>query len=164
MKAVIIVGSARNESNTLNLAKRLQQKTDFDVVNLLDYKIGHFDYEHQNREDDFLPLMKKIIEKYDTLIFATPVYWYAMSGRMKVFFDRITDLITIEKKLGRQLRGKNMAVITTSNGGNLGEDFWHPFKHSASYLGMHFLGGQHTVNEMDSESALLSFLDFFKRK
>ena len=32
-----------------------------------------------------------IIEKYDTLIFATPVYWYSMSGIMKVFFDRKND-------------------------------------------------------------------------
>ncbi|NME69655.1 flavodoxin family protein [Flammeovirga aprica] len=164
MKSVIIVGSARNESNTLKLAQTLQMKGEFDVINLFDYQIGHFDYEHQNKEDDFLPLMKKIIEKYDTIVLATPVYWYAMSGRMKVFFDRITDLITIEKELGRKLRGKNMAVITTSNGGNLGDDFWHPFKHSASYLGMNFLGGEHTINDLDSENAISSFLDFFSEK
>ncbi|WP_044208772.1 flavodoxin family protein [Flammeovirga sp. OC4] len=164
MKSVILVGSARNESNTLKLAQRLQKEGEFELINLLEYKIGHYDYEHQYTEDDFIPLMKKIIEKYDTIVFATPVYWYAMSGMTKVFFDRITDLITIEKDLGRQLRGKNMAVITTSNGGNLGDDFWHPFKHSASYLGMNFLGGEHTINGMDNENAVANFLDFFKVK
>ncbi|MBD0400676.1 flavodoxin family protein [Flammeovirga sp. EKP202] len=164
MKSVIIVGSVRNDSNTLKVAERLQKEGDFDIVNLLDYRIGHFDYEHQYKDDDFIALMKTIISKYDTLVFATPVYWYAMSGKMKVFFDRITDLITIEKELGRQLRGKNMAVITTSNGGNLGDDFWHPFKHSALYLGMNFLGGEHVVNGMDSKEALQSFMDFFSQK
>ena len=56
--------------------------------------------------------MKTIISKYDTIIFATPVYWYSMSGILKVFIDRITDLLTIEKELGRKLRGKKMAVVS----------------------------------------------------
>jgi multimeric flavodoxin WrbA len=42
----------------------------------------------------------------------TPVYWYTMSGIMKVFFDRFSDLLRIEKDLGRKLRGKSMAVIS----------------------------------------------------
>ncbi|MCP4458779.1 MAG: NAD(P)H-dependent oxidoreductase [Cytophagales bacterium] len=37
---------------------------------------------------------------------ATPVYWYSMSGIMKVFLDRIYDVLTIEKELGRKLHGK----------------------------------------------------------
>lgn len=70
------------------------------------------DYEHQNSNDDYLKLMKEIIKKYDTLIFTLPIYWYSMSGIMKVFFDRIADLLTFEKELGRQLRGKKMAGIS----------------------------------------------------
>lgn len=62
-----------------------------------------------SRNDDYLNLMKQILEKYETLILATPVYWYSMSGIMKVFFDRLTDLLTIEKELGRKLRGKKIA-------------------------------------------------------
>ncbi len=50
--------------------------------------------------------MNDIVDKYDVLIFATPVYWYSMSGIMKVFFDRITDLLTIKKDIGRKLKGK----------------------------------------------------------
>ena len=71
---------------------------------------------------------------------------------MKVFFDRITDLLTIEKNLGRQLRGKRMAVISTSNGSHLGDQFWLPFSASAQYLGMEFLGGLHTLRGGDEET------------
>ncbi len=93
------------------------------MIDLSDYSISHFDYKHLNKEDDFISLMKKISGDYDTLIFATPVYWYAMSCVMKDFFDRFTDLLRIEKELGRTLRNKGVAVITSSNGDNLADNF-----------------------------------------
>ena len=66
-----------------------------------------------------------------------------MSGIMKVFFDRFSDLIRIEKETGRLLRGKNMAVISNSHDNELEYDFYIPFKKSADYLGMKYLGEKH---------------------
>src|SRR5690606_5501966 len=109
--------------------------------------ISHFDYEHLNRNDDFIKLIQTILNKYDVLIFATPVYWYAMSGIMKVFFDRLTDLLRIEKDTGRKLRNKYMAVLSCSNGDNLGDSFWLPFKKSAEYLGMFYIADLHTYQD-----------------
>lgn len=108
--------------------------------------------------------MKNIIEGYDTLVFATPVYWYAMSGIMKVCFDRITDLLTIEKELGRQLRGKNMGALSCSNGDNLGDDFWHPFIKIAEYLGMNYLGNVHTHLKKTDLVSLKEFIKVFDAK
>ena len=125
MKKVVIVGSSRNDGDAANLTKQLVEKSEWDLINLNDYKFSYFDYEHRNRNDDYLNLMKEIVEKYETLIFITPIYWYSMSGIMKVFFDRFTDLLTIEKELGRKLRGKRMAVMTCSVGENLGENLFH---------------------------------------
>ena len=159
MKAVIISGSARNDGNTTQLVQHLTELSNWDAIDLNDYAIGHFDYEHTNREDDFLPLMRKVIHEYDVFVFATPVYWYAMSGIMKVFFDRITDLITIEKDLGRKLRGKSMGVVTTSGGGNLGEQFWLPFQSTANYLGIHYLGNAHTLGGKDNQAVLKEFVE-----
>ena len=158
MKKVIIAGSSRNDGNTLNLANQIIQKSNWDLINLNDYKFSYYDYEHKNRNDDYIALMKKIIEKYDTFIFVTPVYWYAMSGILKVFFDRFTDLLTIEKELGRKLRGKKMAAISSSTGENLGEHFWIPFSEIARYLGMQYLGNMHTVPEDNNELKLLEFI------
>ena len=160
MKKVVIVGSSRNDGDTGNLAKKLTEKSKWDIVNLNDYEFSYFDYKHENRNDDYLNLMKEIVEKYETLIFVTPIYWYSMSGIMKVFFDRFTDLLTIEKELGRKLRGKKMAVISCSIGENLGENFWLPFSETAKYLGMEYVGNSHTIAGENNE---LKITDFIKK-
>jgi multimeric flavodoxin WrbA len=142
-RKVIIMGSSRSYGNTTRIVDEIANQFNIDVVNLNDYKFSYYDYESKNREDDFLPLIKNIIEKYDTLIFATPIYWYNMSGIMKVFFDRFSDLIRIEKETGRKLRGKKFAVISNSHDSEIDYDFYIPFRKSAEYLGMEFLGGNH---------------------
>ena len=164
MKKVVIVGSSRNDGDTISLTNELIKRSDWDLIDLNDYNFSYFDYEHQNANDDYLALMRQIIDKYDTLIFATPVYWYSMSGIMKVFFDRITDLLTIEKELGRNLRGKGMAAISCSVGNNLGDAFWLPFSETAKYLGMEYLGNVHTVTGEQSESELENFIQSIEAK
>ncbi|QTE21448.1 flavodoxin family protein [Polaribacter cellanae] len=159
MKKVIITGSSRNDGDTKTLTNKLIKKSNWDLIDLNDYNFGYYHYEHKNEKDDYLKLMRKIIEKYDTLIFATPVYWYSMSGIMKVFFDRITDLLEIEKDLGRELRGKNMAGISCSIGNNLGEVFWLPFSETAKYLGMNYLGSLHTISGEINEIELNEFIN-----
>jgi len=149
-KTVIIQGSSRSNGNTNKIIKHILSTNKYDVIDLYDKKINHFDYDFNN-EDDFLPLMKNVIEKYDTIIFATPVYWYAMSGILKVFFDRISDLLYVEKDLGRKLRGKNMAMISCGSGPELKDEFSMPFIESANYLGMKYLGNVHTWLENDTK-------------
>lgn len=95
MKKVIILGSSSKNGETKKVVTELMRISNWELIDLNDYKISHFDYQHLNRNDDFISLMKRITENYDVLIFATPVYWYSMSGIMKVFFDRITDLLWI---------------------------------------------------------------------
>jgi multimeric flavodoxin WrbA len=155
-RTVIIVGSSRKGGDTYKAAEVLKASLGADLIELIDFRIGHYHYEH-NQSDDFRPLIARIISDYDTLVFATPVYWYAMSGVMKDFLDRITDLLDIDKELGRRLRGKKMAVITSSAGDHLGDDFWHPFRATGSYLGMSMLGNIHTLAGEDLSSVLTAF-------
>lgn len=138
----------------------------WDLVDLNDYSFSHFDYEHRNRDDDFLPLIKRLLEEYDTLVFATPVYWYAMSGLLKVFFDRITDLLTIEKDTGRKLRGKRTATVSCSIGNNLGDQFWLPFRKTAEYLGMSYLADVHLLAGEDelNEDLMKQFVGFVEKQ
>jgi multimeric flavodoxin WrbA len=163
MKEVVIVGSSRKDGDTANLTKQLIEKSNWDLIDLNDFGFSYFDYKHENRNDDYLTLIRKIVEKYDTLIFATPVYWYSMSGIMKVFFDRLTDLVTIEKELGRKLRGKRMAVITSSTGENLGEHFWLPFSESAKYLGMEYIANTHTIAGEKNELKITDFINLIEK-
>lgn len=158
MSKIIILGSSRKDGETRKMVDKLADISNWGVIDLNDYQIGYYDYEHKNLEDDYLPLMREIIAKYDVFIFATPVYWYAMSGIMKVFFDRITDLLDNEKDLGRKLRGKSMAAISCSVGDNLGENFWFPFSETARYLGMNYLGNTHTIAGKDETENLANFV------
>ena len=142
-RKVIIVGSSRSNGNTSAIAHKIAVDIKADVIDLREYTISYYDYESNNIADDFLPLIKSVLEKYDTIVFATPVYWYAMSAIMKVFFDRFSDLIKIEKETGRKFRGKNMFVVSNSYDEELDYDFYMPFRLSANYLGINYLGNKH---------------------
>jgi len=143
-RGIIIQGSSRSDGDTNKIVSVLKAETNFDVVDLNQKNIGHFDYEFKNRDDDFIELFKNIVTNYKTIIFVTPIYWYTMSGLMKVFFDRISDFLTLEKDYGRQLRGMKMASVSSSNDNQFYKGFEMPFKNSADYLGMAYKGHLHT--------------------
>lgn len=164
MNKLIILGSSRKDGDTKRRVDELITISKWDFIDLNDYNFSYYDYEHKNSNDDFLPLMHRIVDNYDVLIFATPVYWYSMSGVMKVFFDRITDLLDIEKELGRKLRNKSMAALSCSNGDNLGESFWLPFSETATYLGMNYLGSVHTLSDKDETENLKNFVGTINEK
>ena len=143
MKGVIIQGSSRSDGNTNKIVQYLQKELGFDFIDLKTKQIGHYDYQFNNQQDDFLPLIRDIANNYQILLFATPIYWYTMSGILKVFFDRISDCLKIEKPTGRKLRGKYMAVVSCGSNEELKEGFAMPFVESADYLGMHYLSDVH---------------------
>lgn len=132
----LILATSHLNGNTIQLCEKIISTTKVDCFNLSQYEISYFDYNNQNKNDDFLPLMRRLIDNYDTFIFASPIYWYAMCAQMKTFFDRTTDLLTVEKELGRKLRGKKAMFITSSIGNHLGDNFWLPIKATFDYLGM----------------------------
>ncbi|KZS41319.1 FMN reductase [Aquimarina aggregata] len=143
IRGVIVQGSSRSKGNTYQISSFVQDNSGFDIVDLKSKQIGQFDYEFKNQNDDFIPLIREIVANYDIIIFVTPVYWYAMSGIMKVFFDRITDCLQLEKKIGRDLRGKATAMISCGSDQELKKGFNMPFVESANYLGMNYLGDVH---------------------
>jgi len=167
-KTVIIFGSSRGDGNTRKIVEEILSKSEFDMINLQDHDISYFEYDFKNKGDDFIPMMERVVEDYDTIVFATPVYWYTMSAIMKTFFDRFSDLVRDRKDIGRQLRGMNMAMISTGHADDLGEGFNLPFTRSANYLGMNYLGDMHSwVNEDGSlpkkvEDSITRFLKLFK--
>lgn len=152
MKTVIIQGSSRKYGNTNKIVNYLQEELDCDFIDLKSYSFSGYDYDSRNKNDDFLPLMREIVE-YDLIIFATPIYWYSMSGLMKNFFDRITDCLKIEKETGRKLRGKAMAMVCCGSDKEavlaIQNEFEMPFRESAIYLGMSYKGSVYTWIDTD---------------
>ena len=67
-----------------------------------------------------------------------------MSANLKMFVDRLSDLITTKKELGRKLKGKNLGLLSTNYDGNLNFDFAITFKLIAKYLHLNFIGHLHS--------------------
>lgn len=141
-KVLVILGSARSESNTLKAIKESLPFSEYEIVDLLNYKIEHYSYESIKPDDAFLSIVDKMLSA-DVIVFATPVYWYAMSSRLKTFIDRFSDLITTSKPLGRALEGKFTYLFVTGNSDRLPLGFEIPFKCTSEYLKMEYLGSQY---------------------
>lgn len=165
MRIVIIQGSSRSTGNTRTVINALSEHLSFDMVDLLDYRIEQYAYDHRHHgHDDFMPLMRKLVE-YDLMVFATPVYWYAMSGLMKTFFDRFTDCLEIEKETGRMLRGKAMAALSVSPETEPVEGFFVPFTLSANYLGMRYVGEVHVgIKKETIKAPAMEALEIFANR
>jgi putative NADPH-quinone reductase len=136
-KTIIIFGSGRSFGNTRQAVLDIIGDRDIPLEDLSTLDIRPYDYEHRNQDDDFLPLMERIVQ-YDLIVLATPVYWYSMSSVMKVFVDRFTDLLEIRKDIGHKLRGKKLFIIASFGGGSKG--FETPFEETCGYLGIEYLG------------------------
>jgi multimeric flavodoxin WrbA len=149
LSAIALFSSSRRRGNTGKLIDRIALELNIEVVDLAGQRISSYDYEHLNRDDDFEPLMKRVLE-HEQIIFATPIYWYAVSPAMKVFIDRISDLLELPdlKSEGRRLRGKTAYVVCTSISDEPPAAFMQALRETFDYLGMRFGGVAH-VNCQD---------------
>lgn len=139
MRSLLLQASARPNGDTFKAAQKLAEELKADHLDLLNYKTYPFNYEQvYPTDDDFLRLIEEEILPHEQIIFASPVYWYSMSGPLKVFFDRLSDLLKSRKDLGRQLRGKRMSVLSVSNDEVVNASFYDAFRLSAEYLGMEY--------------------------
>ena len=138
---IVILGSSRRNGNTPD-AGLTAFGGKADMIDLQDYTISPYDYDNTNRDDDFLKIID-LITLRKTLVFATPVYWYAMSARLKIFFDRLTDLITIEKPKGRTLAGKSVWLIAAGTDQNFPGGFETPFTRTCKYFDLDYKGANY---------------------
>ena len=136
--SLILLGSARKRSDTAAFLEKVFAGHDYELLDLLDIPIAPYNYSGTYPESDgFLKVVDALL-KHQVLVFATPVYWYAMSGLMKTFFDRFTDLVTTKKYLGRQLRGKSTFLLAVGADEELPDGFETPFRLTSDYLDMHY--------------------------
>jgi multimeric flavodoxin WrbA len=135
--AITLFSSARRNGNTGTLIDIVAKKSEMEVIDLDKMNISAFDYENKHKDDDFLPLMKKVLN-YQHIIFSSPIYWYSVTPAMKAFLDRISDLLIFPELLdmGRQLRGKTGHIVTTSVHKELSPLFSGVFETTFNYLGM----------------------------
>lgn len=137
---LILAATARSDGNTMCAVERLRSllaPATADFIDITALKLRGFEYHPTNEVDGFLQVVEKMIAHH-SIVFATPVYWYAMSGPMKTFFDRLSDLL-VQPKLrptGRALAGRNVSLLATGTDPDLPAGFTEPFMRTASYFEM----------------------------
>lgn len=141
---IALFSSSRRHGNTGRLIDRVASDLGIEVVDLGSLRLSAYDYEHGNRDDDFEPLMRRVLA-HDQIVFASPIYWYAASPPMKVFLDRISDFLELPDLIpeGRRLRGKNAYLVCTSICDDPSPEFVGAFVETFAYLGMNFGGVAH---------------------
>jgi multimeric flavodoxin WrbA len=163
-RPLIILGSARKESDTKKIVDALFDELDIVRIDLLDQRIENYNYEgNYSTDDNFIQLFDTILE-HNKIVFATPVYWYSMSGIMKTFFDRLTDIITKRKEIGRKMKGKEIYVISVGADNSQPEGFEIPFRSTSEYLEMNFISTFYckTNNLENIKADGLNFIDKLK--
>jgi len=164
-KAIIIFGSARSDGDTRKIIQEVINGYEVEIIDLNKQNISFYNYDHDYPENDnFISIIEKILDA-ENVIFATPVYWFTMSGIMKVFLDRFSDLLNVRKDLGRKLRGKNLFLISSGSSPEVPECFKFVFKETAKYLGMKYMGTFHgwIKNNKVPEELVLLAQNFSKR-
>jgi multimeric flavodoxin WrbA len=142
--SIALFASSRRNGNTGQLMDRIAGELGIEVVDLAEMRISAYDYEHRNRNDDFEPLMKKLLG-FDQWILASPVYWYSVAPPMKVFLDRISDYLDLPDLVneGRRLRGKVAYIVCTSVLDEAPKSFVASLTDTFDYLGMRYGGIAH---------------------
>jgi multimeric flavodoxin WrbA len=144
-----LFSSSRRNGNTGRFIDRIALELNIEVVDLSNLRMSSYDYDHRNRNDDFEPLMDRVLS-HEQIIFATPIYWYGVAPAMKVFLDRISDYLELPDLVprGRRLREKNAFIVCTSVCNEPSAAFIGAFRETFDYLGMNF-GGMAHVNCQD---------------
>ncbi len=135
-----VIGSARGDGDTARLTRRALAPIDGAVLaDLNDFRVGAYDYDFANADDDFLTLARAMTGAR-AIVFASPVYWYSMSAPMKAFFDRLTDLTESHKPWGKSLAGKTAFLIASGGSPAPHPAFEPPFAETADYFDMNWGG------------------------
>jgi putative NADPH-quinone reductase len=160
---LVLLASARPAGDTAAFVRQVFADSAHELIDLAAAPLYPYSYLGHYPADDTFPDLAQRLVKHTTIVLATPVYWYAMSGMLKTFFDRLTDLVTIAKPLGRQLRGRRLLVLAVGADAALPAGFEEPFRLTANYFSMDF-GGlfYHSQNHPPSADELTATVQAFR--
>lgn len=137
---LVLNGSARRDGDTARAVAAFVPAFPGTVTAMLcQTRIAPYVYAPARLDDDFVPLVDAMLAT-DDIVFATPVYWYAMGWPMKVFFDRLTDLLRDAglREKGRALAGRRGWLIAVGTDPELPPGFEEPFRRTCRYFGMNW--------------------------
>ena len=100
MSILFINGSPNKNGNTAALAAALLAGKDYETLTLTDYTIGSYG---QNLPGDGLDTVIAAMEKADTIVIGSPVYWHNICGSVRNVLDRFYGKVAEGALAGRKL-------------------------------------------------------------
>lgn len=88
----VLFGGSRPNGNTAQLTKFALQGLDYQWIDVTQHRfkpirdVRHIEESITDYEDDYQEILDKVLAS-DTIIFASPVYWYSISAPLKAFIE-----------------------------------------------------------------------------
>lgn len=100
MSILFINGSPNKNGNTAALAAQLLKGQSYGTLNLIDYTIGAYG---QELPGDGLDTVIAAMEKAETIVIGSPVYWHNICGSVRNVLDRFYGKVEDGSLGGRKL-------------------------------------------------------------
>lgn len=125
-KIVVILGSPRKKGNSASLAESLINGAEKNGAEVQTFFLQGMDIKPCNAcdlclkpdsgcviDDDMQKIYPAVIAA-DSIVIASPIYWFTINAQVKLFIDRCYALITYENsKESHAFAGKNFGIILT---------------------------------------------------
>ncbi|MFC1855487.1 flavodoxin family protein [Thermodesulfobacteriota bacterium] len=155
MRIFTVHGSPDKEGNSASLLNaciagmKTVEGVEVESINIYDYEIepvwkdyfGDVMQKLTDKVKDDMPALRAKMLTADITLLASPIYWYHLSGKMKLFLDRWTDMMNPD--WSTELKGKGLALLSTHSGIHLmnSSDLLHlSMTSTADFLGMNWMG------------------------
>lgn len=100
MSILFINGSPNQHGNTASLAAALLKDKEYETLNLTDYTIGAYG---QQLPGDGLDAVVAAMEKANTIVIGSPLYWHNICGSVRNVLDRFYGRVQNGGLSGRRL-------------------------------------------------------------
>ena len=100
MSILFINGSPNHHGNTASLAAALLKGKEYETLNLTDYTIGAYG---QQLPGDGLDAVAAAMEKANTIVIGSPLYWHNICGSVRNVLDRFYGRVQNGGLSGRRL-------------------------------------------------------------
>ncbi len=100
MSILFINGSPNHHGNTASLAAALFKDKEYETLNLTDYTIGAYG---QQLPGDGLDAVVAAMEKANTIVIGSPLYWHNICGSVRNVLDRFYGRVQNGGLSGRRL-------------------------------------------------------------
>ena len=169
MKIITFIGSSRSEGNSELLTDFVLKGIAHKKVYIKDLHIKPIDDLRHTRNgfqevNDDYDIVIEELENSDIVVFATPIYWYSMSGVMKNMIDRLSQAIRDDRHPNLKEHLKRLRTIVVAVGGDnprvKGLPLIQQFQYTFEFLDMSFhsyiIGEANRPGEITKDSVALS--------